>query len=155
AVGRREDPVAAVVAPPSWTAAAGSTLPAGGGEEGHRAGARLGVEGAGGAEHAHGRGMGQPGTKPGKPPGGGPGQPYATAVVRARTADAALTMTGDLVGTLRYMSPEQALAKHDLVDHRTDIYSLGATLYELLTGRPAVDGKDRQEVLQKVLAEDP
>ena len=57
-------------------------------------------------------------------------------------------MTGDLIGTLRYMSPEQALAKHGLVDHRTDVYSLGATLYELLTLRPAVDGADKQEILQ-------
>src|SRR5206468_1630690 len=50
-----------------------------------------------------------------------------------------MTVSGDLIGTLRYMSPEQALARHGLVDHRTDIYSLGASLYELLTLRPAVD----------------
>ncbi len=56
-----------------------------------------------------------------------------------------MTMTGDLVGTLRYMSPEQALAKRVVVDHRTDIYSLGVTLYELLTLQPAFDGADRQE----------
>jgi tetratricopeptide (TPR) repeat protein len=66
-----------------------------------------------------------------------------------------MTVPGDLLGTLRYMSPEQALAKHDLVDHRTDIYALGATLYELLTGRPAVGGQERQEILQRILAEEP
>jgi tetratricopeptide (TPR) repeat protein len=70
-------------------------------------------------------------------------------------ADAGLTMTGDLLGTLRYMSPEQALAKHGLVDHRTDVYSLGATLYELLTLRPAIDGRDRQEVLRRIAFEEP
>ena len=69
--------------------------------------------------------------------------------------DAGLTMSGDLLGTLRYMSPEQALAKHGLVDHRTDVYSLGATLYELVTGRPAVEGQDRQEILRRIADEDP
>jgi serine/threonine protein kinase/Flp pilus assembly protein TadD len=66
-----------------------------------------------------------------------------------------LTMTGDLLGTLRYMSPEQALAKRASIDHRTDIYSLGVTLYELLTLRPAFEGDDRQELLRKIAGEDP
>ena len=69
--------------------------------------------------------------------------------------DAGLTITGDLLGTLRYMSPEQALAKRGYLDHRTDIYSLGATLYELVTLRPAIDGQDRQEVLRKIAQDEP
>jgi tetratricopeptide (TPR) repeat protein/serine/threonine protein kinase len=70
-------------------------------------------------------------------------------------SDARLTMTGDLVGTLRYMSPEQALAKRTVIDHRTDVYSLGATLYELLTLRPAFSGTDRQELLRQIAFEEP
>jgi hypothetical protein len=66
-----------------------------------------------------------------------------------------LTLTGDLLGTLRYMSPEQALAQRVIVDHRTDIYSLGVTLYELLTLQPAFDGKDRQEILRQIAWEEP
>jgi serine/threonine protein kinase/Tfp pilus assembly protein PilF len=68
---------------------------------------------------------------------------------------AGLTMTGDLVGTLRYMSPEQALAKRILIDHRTDIYSLGVTLYELLTLEPAFSGRDREELLRQIAFEEP
>jgi tetratricopeptide (TPR) repeat protein len=70
-------------------------------------------------------------------------------------SDTRLTMTGDLIGTLRYMSPEQALAKRVVIDHRTDIYSLGATLYELFTLQPAYDGSDRQELLRQIAFEEP
>jgi serine/threonine protein kinase len=69
--------------------------------------------------------------------------------------DAGLTRTGDLVGTARYMSPEQALGQRGIVDQRTDIYSLGVTLYELLTLEPAFDGGDRQEVLRQIAQAEP
>jgi len=61
-----------------------------------------------------------------------------------------LTLSGDLVGTMRYMSPEQAVGRAERVDHRTDIYSLGATLYEMLTGLPAIEGADGPSVLSAI-----
>src|SRR5438477_581291 len=63
-------------------------------------------------------------------------------LARFRAAPA-LSASGDVVGTLRYMSPEQALAKRALVDHRSDVYALGATLYEALTLEPAFPAADR------------
>ena len=61
-----------------------------------------------------------------------------------------LTLSGDLVGTMRYMSPEQAAGRMERVDHRTDIYSLGATLYEMLTGVAAIEGEDGPSVLSAI-----
>jgi tetratricopeptide (TPR) repeat protein len=69
--------------------------------------------------------------------------------------DAGMTMTGDLLGTLRYMSPEQALAKRVVVDHRSDVYSLGVTLCELLTLQPVYAAEDRQELLRQIAFEEP
>jgi WD40 repeat protein/serine/threonine protein kinase len=66
-----------------------------------------------------------------------------------------LTATGDLLGTLRYMSPEQATARRSEITHKTDIYSLGATLYELAVLRPAFSGEDRRDILRKIVHEEP
>src|SRR6185295_16323308 len=70
-------------------------------------------------------------------------------------ADAGMTVTGDIVGTLRYMAPEQALAKRVVIDHRADVYSLGATLYELLTLEPAFGETDRSELLKQIAFKEP
>ncbi len=66
-----------------------------------------------------------------------------------------MTITGEMVGTPRYMSPEQITAGRIPVDHRTDIYSLGATLYELLTLRPPFVGDQRDQILAQVIQKEP
>ena len=64
-------------------------------------------------------------------------------------------MQGQLLGTPAYMAPEQAQGRHDLVDQRTDIYGLGAILYEILTGRPPFVAPKTSEVIRKVCQEAP
>ena len=65
-------------------------------------------------------------------------------------SDVALTLEGTVSGTPAYMPPEQAEGKIDLIDHRSDIYSLGAILYEILTLERPVEGKTSYEVLLNV-----
>jgi eukaryotic-like serine/threonine-protein kinase len=69
--------------------------------------------------------------------------------------DAGLTRTGDILGTLRYMSPEQASGRATVLDQRTDIYSLGATLYELATLQCALPGETREELLRQIVTVEP
>jgi tetratricopeptide (TPR) repeat protein len=66
-----------------------------------------------------------------------------------------LTASGDAVGTLRYMSPEQALGAKGVADHRVDVYGLGATLYELLTLEPSLPGDDREELFRRLRESEP
>lgn len=69
--------------------------------------------------------------------------------------DESVTMTGALIGSLRYVSPEQAMARRVKLDHRTDIYSLGATMYELLCFQPCYPGTDEKEILGAIISRDP
>lgn len=64
-----------------------------------------------------------------------------------------ISRTGDLLGTLMYMSPEQA--NNEAIDFRTDVYSLGATLYELLTGKAPFEGDSHVSVYYQILHQDP
>lgn len=65
-------------------------------------------------------------------------------------SDGALTQSGDVVGTMRYMSPEQARGESAIVDGRSDVYSLAATLYEMLTLQPAHEGDDAAAILRAI-----
>jgi serine/threonine protein kinase/Flp pilus assembly protein TadD len=152
--------------PPPGAAAAGSTAPQAalsteggiGNREYVRAVARLGVKAAEALDYAHQLGVVHRDIKPANLMVDGRGQLWVTDFGLAqfqREGEQNLTLTGNLVGTLRYMSPEQALAKRVVIDHRTDVYSLGATLYELLTLRPVFEGKDRQELLSQITFEEP
>jgi tetratricopeptide (TPR) repeat protein len=121
-----------------------------------RRAAEWGIQAAEALDHAHQLGIVHRDVKPANLLVDGRGGLWVTDFGLAHIqSDARLTMTGDLVGTLRYMSPEQALAKRVVVDHRTDVYSLGATLYELLTLEPAFSGSDRQELLRQIAFEEP
>jgi tetratricopeptide (TPR) repeat protein len=118
--------------------------------------ARLGVQAAEALDHAHQVGVVHRDIKPANLMVEGQGQLWVTDFGLARIqSEAGLTATGDLVGALRYMSPEQALGKRVPIDHRTDVYSLGATLYEVLTLRPVFGGSDRQVVLRQLADEEP
>ena len=82
------------------------------------------------------------------------GRPFITDFGLAKNLEASgaisLTPSGFVVGSPAYMSPEQARGRDDL-DRRTDVYALGAILYEVLTGRPPVEGKGPVEMLSKVV----
>lgn len=70
------------------------------------------------------------------------------------SAEPGVTMTGEMVGSPLYMSPEQILEDRENIDHRTDIYSLGATLYEWLTGQPPYPGETRERVISQITNSD-
>ena len=117
--------------------------------------AALGIQAASALQHAHDQGVIHRDVKPANMLLDGSAQLFITDFGLARMeSDAGVTMTGDVIGTLRYMAPEQALGKR-VVDHRVDVYSLGATLYELVALQPAYRAEDRQELLKQIAFEEP
>jgi serine/threonine protein kinase/Flp pilus assembly protein TadD len=135
---------------------AGTTLASTGDPAFFRTVAHLGVQAAEALEHAHGQGIIHRDIKPANLLVDGEGRLWIADFGLAHCqSQPGLSMTGDVLGTLRYMSPEQALAKRVLIDQRTDIYSLGITLYELLTLEPAFRSRDREELLREITSEEP
>jgi serine/threonine protein kinase len=65
------------------------------------------------------------------------------------------TLQGQALGTPSYMPPEQAEGRVDLIDERSDVYGLGAVLYDIPTGEPPFDGPDTPTVLIQVVADEP
>jgi eukaryotic-like serine/threonine-protein kinase len=122
----------------------------------YRSIARLAIQAADALDHAHQLGIVHRDIKPSNLMLDGHGKLWVTDFGLAHVeSNADLTMTGDIVGTLRYMSPEQTLARRGLVDHRTDVYSLGATLYELLVLQPVFMRRDRHELLRAIVSDEP
>lgn len=113
--------------------------------------ARWGIEAAEALEHAHQMGVVHRDIKPSNLLIDGQSRLLVTDFGLAQTrAGGDLTLTGDVLGTLRYMSPEQALGNRSILDHRTDIYSLGVTLYELLAQRPPYQNDDRHALIHEI-----
>jgi WD40 repeat protein/tRNA A-37 threonylcarbamoyl transferase component Bud32 len=118
--------------------------------------ARLGIQAAEALEHAHQLGIVHRDVKPANLMVDTGGHLWVTDFGLARLQnDAGLTLSGDLLGTLAYMSPEQARGQHGMVDHRTDIYSLGASLYELLSLAPPFRAADRAGLLRAIAEDEP
>ncbi len=137
-------------------AAALSTERSSGGRRYYEWVASLGRQAALALEHAHAVGVVHRDVKPANLLLDPRGQLWVTDFGLAQMAgDAGLTVTGELLGTLRYASPEQVLARQGVVDQRSDVYSLGATLYELLTLRPVFEGRDRNELLRQIADDEP
>jgi serine/threonine-protein kinase len=111
---------------------------------------------AGAVASAHAEGLLHRDIKPGNVLLAADGTPKVTDFGLAKFAGAgdALTLTGAVLGTPSYMAPEQAAGRTADVGERTDVYGIGATFYELLTGRPPHKGLDHADTIRRVLTEE-
>jgi tRNA A-37 threonylcarbamoyl transferase component Bud32 len=76
-------------------------------------------------------------------------------ISKIRGSDTVKTQESTLLGTPQYMAPEQATGQHAIIDERTDVFALGAIVYEMLSGQPAFSGANIPEVVFKVVYEEP
>ena len=114
--------------------------------------ARIGYQTANALAYAHARKVIHRDVKPSNLLLDTAGVVWITDFGLAKTQDAALTTTGDVVGTLRYMAPERFQGEGD---ERADVYGLGLTLYELLVLRPAFETADRLRLVDCIKNEEP
>jgi eukaryotic-like serine/threonine-protein kinase len=115
--------------------------------------ATIGMQVANALEYAHRRGIRHRDIKPSNLLLDTQGTVWVTDFGLAKADDQQnLTHTGDILGTLRYMPPEAFEGK---TDSRSDVYSLGLTLYEMLAFRPAFDEKDRRRLIRQVTYDEP
>src|SRR5262249_36968026 len=106
---------------------------------------------------AHGRGILHRDLKPSNVLIDANDQPRVTdfGLARRLEGDSELTVTGQVLGSPNYMPPEQAVAKRGKASRRSDVYSLGTMLYQLLTGRPPFVAETLTATLHQVLNSEP
>ena len=111
---------------------------------------------ADGLAHAHAEGVVHRDIKPQNLILGEDHRLYITDFGLARLGDQPhLTLSGEVMGTPSYLSPEQTRGEVGAIDHRTDIYSLGVTLYEMITGRRPFKGETREQIIRAVCDTEP
>ena len=99
-------------------------------------------------------GLAKPNVLAAGPPSGSPGiSSMATMAATIASMASPVTVAGTLIGTVQYMSPEQIQGKE--ADARSDIFSFGAMLYEMLTGKRAFQGKSQLSLASAILEKDP